>query len=371
MKLKLSLIVLFLSHFTFASDFSGNVKFYGINRDLIGNYDNQINYQLSSKFQYNKEVISNLKFELAYEVLMDHAKPIIHTEPEPNYRIKDLNIYLHNERPNSNYKTIVSQNLNRLNLNSSFEKFDLSLGRMPVAFGSAKSINPTDVLAPFSLATLDKEEKIGLDALIIKSSINSTSLVEAGFVMGHDLESKKNAYYLRPKLNFNEFDMAITLMHFKDKNLLGFDLQHPIKDAGFWFEASFTDVNQRGLNDFLRFTSGLDYKFQNTLYLAGEYHYNGAAINNLSLSPFDFIYLKNKHYFIITSSYEFTPLLTGSLQSYYGAKDQSSLSSLKLEYNMIENAYLNLGSYRSIGDDQRSEFGRYGQVYYLACRYYY
>lgn len=371
MKLKLSFLLL-LSNLVYASDFSGNFKLYGIDNNIIGNNEDRKNLQFSSKLQYNKEIITNLKFEIAYELLFDYGKPIAHSEPEPSYRVSDFNIYLKNYKAQNNYKTLISQNLNRFNLNSSFEHFDISIGRMPIAFGSAKSINPTDVLSPFSIATIDKEEKTGLDAVVIKAPINNLSLIESGFIAGKDFDSKKNAYYIRPKINFMEFDTAFTLMHFKESTLIGFDLQHSIKDAGFWFESSYIDQNLTNRKDFIRLTTGIDYKFQNTLYLAGEYHYNGAALNNLLVSnPYDYIYLKQKHYFILSSNYEFTPLIVGNLQSYISLHDQSSLTALKIDYNIIENTYLSLGHYRSLGDDYKTEFGRYGQVYYLACRYYY
>jgi hypothetical protein len=57
---------------------------------------------------------------------------------------------------------------------------------------------------------------------------------------------------------------------------LGFELTHPISDAGFWIEGSYLD-QVTGFDNYVRVTTGLDYKFKNSLYAAVEYHYNGAG----------------------------------------------------------------------------------------------
>jgi hypothetical protein len=358
-------------NFAHAVDFSGNLKAFGISKDLVSRTDNLNSLQLSTKFQAISSLNEFTKIEIAYELLSVTEKPLPHVTPTQNYRVSDLNYYLHDEAYSNDYKTNLIQNLNRLNLNMNFQYADLSIGRMPIAFGSAKSINPTDVLTPFAVNTIDKEERIGVDAAFIKIPINELSLIEVGFVGGNDLESKNNAKFIRPKFNFSGYDIAFSFMNFKEKNLVGFDLQHSIQDAGFWFESAYVDQTNFRVNDFIRITTGVDYKFSNTLYLAGEYHYNGASGNSATFSPLEFIYLRDFDYFILTSSYEFTPLLTGSIQSYVNLKDKSNLSSLKLDYNFKENLYLSLGSYLSTGNTKTSEFGRYGQQYYSSIRFYY
>lgn len=354
-----------------ANTFSGNIKSYPILKRIVGRNDSLKTWQNSAKIQYAHDLPFDVKAEVMYEIFATTEKPFPHSNIIPNYRVKDFKPYLHNEMPSTDYKTTLSHNLNRFNVSTAFSLGDVTIGRQPIAFGSAKSINPTDVLAPFSITTIDKEERAGVDAAVFKIPINSLSLIEAGYVGGENFESEKSAIYIRPKFNYEQFDISFTSMRFREINMLGFDLQRPIRDAGFWFESSYIDQTNKRLPDFYRLTTGLDYKFQNSLYLAGEYHFNGAALKNGSLYPLDFIYLRNQNYFIGTSSYELTPLTIASLQSYFSLKDDSNLSSLKVEYNIIENAYIAFGSYLGFGNASRSEFGRYGKIYYSSFRYYF
>lgn len=356
----------------YAFDYQGNVKFYNIFKDLPSTEGLNRYYQLSNKNQVLFELNSEFKFEVGHEVFINIEKPVPHRDEILNYRIIDFKNYLHDSSPSNEYEYLLSHNLNRFNISYSTPLFDFTLGRTPISFGSAKTINPTDFVAPISFNTIDKEERTGVDSLVFKIPINALSLVELGTIWGEDLKNNKSAIYLRPKLNWNENDFSLTLSSFKEKKLIGFDWQRPIDSAGFWLEAAYVDLNARNYQDFLRVTTGVDYKFSNTLYLAGEYHFNGKSqkLPNRTL-PLDFIYLRDRDYFILTSSYEFTPLITGNLQSYYNFKDESTLTMLKADYNFKENFYFSLGIYNGVGDEIFSEFGRLGQTYFLNLRLYY
>lgn len=355
-----------------ASDFSGNVKTYPILRvPAVGK--KIYSWQNSAKLQYNHAFFKDVKTEVAYELTSVVARHNPHPTAfaVPAYRYDDLKSILHDEQNPEHYASNLTQNLNRLNISYSGTVADVTLGRQPIAFGSAKSINPTDVLTPFSITSIDKEDRTGVDAINVKSPINATSLIEAGFVAGEKLKSINSAFYIRPKFNFNNFDLALTAMNFKKRKLYGLDLQHPLLDAGAWLEVGAVDEVNPAFKDYLRLTTGLEYKFQNSLYLAGEYHYNGASLSDLRINPSEFIFLKNFHYAIATATYEITPLTIGSIQSYYNWRDHSFFSLIKVEYNLSENSYVGLGTFAGVGNKSTTEFGRYGKTYFSSIRYYY
>lgn len=356
----------------YAFDYQGNVKFYNILKDLPTAHDLSRVYQLSNKNQALFDLNSEFKFEIGHEVFVNFEKPKSHRDEIINYRIVDFKNYLHDSPPSNEYEYLISHNLNRLSINYSTPVFDFTLGRTPISFGSAKTVNPTDFVAPISFSTIDKEERTGVDSLIFKIPINALSLIEFGTIFGEDFKNEKSAIYVRPKLNWNENDFGLILSSFKEKKLIGLDWQRPIDSAGFWLEMAYVDLDLNNYQDFLRLTSGVDYKFANTLYIAGEYHFNGKSQKRPSRTlPLDFIYLRDRDYFILTSSYEFTPLIIGNLQSYYNFKDESTLTMLKADYNFKENYYFSSGIYNGVGDEVFSEFGRLGQTYFLNLRFYY
>lgn len=373
---KMKFVTNFLFLFTLinlakASDFSGNLKSYPILKENALTSTEERLWQNSFKLQHTYTFSKEFKTEVAYELTTLTALHRPHLTTAPSYRFDDLKTYLHDEQNPAHYETILTQNLNRLNFSWSNPLFDVTVGRQPIAFGSAKSINPTDVLTPFAINSIDKEDRVGVDAVNIKAPLNATSLVEAGFVAGEKLESDKNAFYIRPKFNFQGFDLSLTAMNFKKRKLYGMDIQHPLWDAGTWLEMGVIDESNPALKDYLRLTYGVEYKFQSSLYLAMEYHYNGASLNDKKINPSEFVFLQNFNYFILTSSYEITPLLMGTLQTYFNSKDQSVFSIAKLEYNLSENSYVGLGTFAGFGNSKNTEFGKYGKVYFASIRYYF
>lgn len=354
-----------------AFEYFGYLKVYPILQDPAGGFDSRKILQNMGKIQVGHELPKDIYFEGSYELITFTQKHLPHQTPVSSYRIDDLNYYLHDETDPQNYKTSVIQNLNRFNLSTTTPIGDVIAGRQIVSFGVSKSLSPTDVLTPFSISTIDKEERQGVDALILRAPIIGLSTLEVGIVAGEDFEREKSAYYLRPKVTIDQLDMTATLMEFKERKLLGLELTHPIKDAGFWIEGAYIDSANDRLKNFMRVTTGVDYKFQSSLYLAMEYHYNGSSLDNGFIYPEDYIYVYDYHYFIPTFSYEFTPLLKGSIQSYINAHDGSVFTTPKLEYNWSDNLYLSVGVYAGLGNETTSEFGRYGQTYYSSLRYYF
>jgi hypothetical protein len=151
----------------FALEVSGNFKTYPIVRDLPNTSTNTFSWLNSTKIQLNHTLNQKVTTELAYELTALTEKPLFHTSSLNTYRFKDLNLFIHDELPSNNYKTTLSQNLNRLNFNLKTQFGDASVGRMPLAFGVAKSISPNDVLTPIAFNSIDKEERLGVDAFYL------------------------------------------------------------------------------------------------------------------------------------------------------------------------------------------------------------
>lgn len=365
------LIVLLLS-FNARADFSGNFKSYPIVQDFPQLKEVQEVWQNSLKIQSQNTFHDKYKTEIAYELTATYERPIPRIDLSNNYRITDLNTFVHDPAYDFQYYgTLVTQNLNRINLSFSTEIADFTIGRQPIAFGSAKSINPTDVISPFNLNAIDKEDRNGVDALVMKLPLNPSTLIEFGTVAGKKYSSSTSAFYIRPKITLDKNEFNLMFMKFKNRDLFGFDLQRPIYDAGSWLEAAVIKEPNYTIKNFVRATAGVDYKFKNTLYFAGEYHYNGAGSKSGIGNIEDFIFLHHYHYGIISTTYELTPLLISSLQTYFSFYDNSDFTLFKLDYNFSDNLYFSIGTYLGIGHSFNSEFGSMGKVYFTSVRYYF
>ena len=103
-----------------------------------------------------------------------------------------------------------------------------------IAFGMAKVINPTDVLAPYDIATLDTEERLGVDALRVKIPLGLLGEFDAGIVAGRHFKIAESAAFLRTKFYKSGTDIALIAQAFKNNLLIGANFARDIKGAGIW-----------------------------------------------------------------------------------------------------------------------------------------
>jgi hypothetical protein len=304
-----------------------------------------------------------------------------------SYRVDDLNANIFDERDSD---FVLAQNLDRAFLTYTAHSFDLYAGRQPVAFGSARVINPTDVIAPFTLNTIAKDELVGVDALRLKTPVAKMGEFDIGVVFGKDFDAGKSAAFIRLKSYLFKTDVTLMTMVFKENVLLGVDVARAVGGAGTWLEAAqvFSNAvdNHRPDEDYFRLSVGADYSFTSRLYGFMEYHFNGAGTGR----PEDYlktagetaytegaVYLLARHYITPGLSFEITPLVTFSSQLLFNMEDGSALLSPSFEWSVSQNIYAGLSAFVGIGDESpdplrpEDEFGLYTDIYFASLSFYY
>jgi hypothetical protein len=317
------------------------------------------------------------------------------------YRLADLRnrLYPGPDRTPENFA--VYQNLDRLTITVKTSFADISFGRQAIAWGSARLINPTDILAPFAFDELDKEERTGVDAVRVRVPLGSLDELDLGLVAGDRFEAGTSAAYLRGKVHVLKTDLAALVMDFRRHLLLGLDVSRSIGGAGAYLDAAFVVPDAflkgaAGARDYFRVSAGADYTFTSELSGFAEYHFSSAGAarpaDYLSLPgtvPFrdGAVYLLGRHYLSLGSTWQITPLLpfTGLVIANLG--DGSVVLAPSLDYSLSENADLGAGAYLGIGRRPeivgaapappfqpnllRSEFGSYPDLVYLSFRVYF
>jgi hypothetical protein len=275
---------------------------------------------------------------------------------------------------------------------------DLSLGRQAVAWGSARVINPTDVIVPLHFSALDSEYRKGVDAVRLRIPFGSMNEVDAGCIFGEDFRLDRSAAFARMKLYVLDTDVSLLTLLFKENLMVGLDLARAIGDAGAWLEAAYVIPDIPSLDaaedlwaeDYLRLSTGLDYNFSGDLYAYLEYHLNSPgekdAADYLQLAAEPAYgkggdYLLGRHYLSLGATYQLTPLLPASALVMLNLNDLSVMLSLSLEYNIKENIYLEGGCTLGLGGnpllgggepvEYRSEFGAYPNLAYTAVKLYF
>ena len=309
------------------------------------------------------------------------------------YRVADFDSLLYPGKDEPMGSVGIYHNLDRAAVQFSTDFADISIGRDAIAWGAARIINPTDVVAPFNYDQLDTEDRVGIDAVRIRIPVGILGEVDTGYIFGTNFDFDKSAIFLRTQLNAAETDFSILLLEFQRDLLVGLDIARGIGGAGFWLETAyvFTDPFDDGRiasDDYLRTSFGLDYSFSGETYAFIEYHFNGAGtdkpdnyLTNLDRSAYTRggVYLLGVHYLAPGISHQLTPLIGISGQMLFNLSDPSTWIAPQIAYNIAEDIHLSVGGFISLGkrpkDDDLtqlpSEFGSYPNLFFSSFRVYF
>jgi len=347
-----------------------------------------------------------LSFRVAYDISARIQDPQLFEDDTffsmlklPEYRWGDLSDRLYPKRGDPISSFGLFQNLDRFYITFRTDLADVFAGRQPIAWGSARFINPTDVIAPFAFNELDKEERPGVDAIRIRVPLGMMDELDLGFIAGKKFRSDNNAFFFRGKVYQFHTDISAIVMAFRKHLLIGLDLARAIGGAGFWLESAYVIPDCfRGNQivdeeDYFRGSIGLDYNFNSKTYGFVEYHFSSAGKNDperylelLSTSVFreGTVYLFGKHYMNMGCICQITPLMPFTATIILNLSDGSLILSPSFEYNIAENIYVSAGAYVGLGKNPQlaiemntipyvyeSEFGAYPDIIFTSFRIYF
>lgn len=295
------------------------------------------------------------------------------------YRIKDLKRVVHAFAED---KGRVRQNLDRLLWETSFDKFDLSLGRQAFAYGVARIANPSDVFAPFPLQRIDQEFRLGIDGARLSIPLGELSEWEWAVIFGEKASPTESAALTRYKTQMASVDTELILIHFRKAQLLGFNLEGSLAELGLRAEGAI--VKPKEEDSYLRVVLGGAYMFEGGSVLDLEYYHNRAGAKNRFEYPelwttFAYtqggVFFQGQHYLSTSLNHSLNPLLNGTAQFVANLSDGTMLTVIQLNYNSTENSYLDFGCFlspTSRGKDEvfQGEFASLGQQIYASARYY-
>lgn len=374
-----------------------NVPFYD-NQRITGSVSNRLRLNLS----YQPNDWSRLEF--AYDLvprvqdnLLFSGQLLTFDTGISGYRASDFDEQLYPDEGEPVSSFAVFHNLDRVLVTIRAPIADIYLGRQSIAWGSARIINPTDILRPFTFNELDVEDRRGIDAVRVRVPIGLMSEIDAGYVFGDEFKFENSARFLRTRFYYLQSDISLLAISFRENLLIGFDLARAIGGAGFWLESGYViadalNDNNTDSENYLRSSIGVDYSLRDGTYLFGEYHYNqaGETSSERYLSLYNDIaytegavYLLGMHYLAAGVSHNLTPLIIVNGEVLTNLNDPSSYLMPSIEYNIEENFYLSCGIYFWLGKkptfnpispdliEMPSEFGFYPTMYYTSFRIYF
>lgn len=220
---------------------------------------------------------------------------------------------------------LLNTSIDRAYFEYNKNNFVATLGRQRINWGQSFAWNPNDIFNVYSFFDFDYEERSGSDALRIQYYPDYTSVAEAAIKIDKDNNITVAGLY-----RFNQWGYDMQLMGGvldTTDYILGAGWSGNIKNAGFNGEISYfhPQVNFSDTAGIILLTAGVNYMFENSLYLQLEGIYNG-YFDKLNISSFNDLYFMplsvktmsySKFSWFGQVNYPIHPLLNATLSGMY------------------------------------------------------
>lgn len=334
---------------------------------------NRINYSwfISKNITFQTAMRNRLFFGQIYEA---------NYTSDPNYKEKlDADVswldLTHVWGADTSY--MLHTTFDRMNLQATFGKLELRLGRQRVNWGTSLVWNPNDIFNAYSLFDFDYEERPGSDAAVIKYYTNSSSSAELVVAPTDSLEGSSMAF----KYQFNKkgYDWQGFAGWQKSFWVVGGGWAGEIKGAG--FRGEFTEFvpayNYMPWNAQLMATIDFDYTFNNSLRLSASYLYNSEGLDTKTGNYAAFFVNRTLSAQLLSPSmhsiyggagYQFLPMLYGNLFSILNPSDMSFFAGPAVSYSVANNFEVMLTSQFCVGETNTA-YGDFGSQYFLRFKW--
>lgn len=249
--------------------------------------------------------------------------------------------------------------------------FQASLGKQAIDWGTLRFYSPLDVFNPIGPVTLERDQRLGVDAALMNfsadsgdnvtlvSGLNENEDVIGGFKWGTSMAS----------YDINVIAGALNKTYFAGTSFDGY-----LGNAGWRGEIAF--FNPPGGREYSRIGTGVDYRFSDKWYALAEHLYNGGHENNISPTAFvDYGVFKehlsfNPHLSSLFLEYTASPLVGLNLSLIYDWEDASHVINPEIIYNFKSDMNLRAGVQLFDGKAD-SEFGESENIYYLELKWFF
>ncbi len=295
----------------------------------------------------------------------------------------------------SNDSYVLYTNLDRLKLKWTIKKFEITLGRQRINWGTNLVWNPNDIFNAFNYFDFNYIERPGSDAVLMEYYTGDLSSIQLAAKLSYRQE-------VVDSLTFEE-KLSLTAAALYKFNKWNYDFQFfggvmqtdvtaglgwsgNIGGAGFTGEASwFRDMdNFSDTSGIIIASISANYIFKNQLManISVIYNSNGSTDyaykdNNGMLGSFSTMFSSSLNVKNLSPSlfdifaqlsYPATPLINVSLSGMYNPFDNSSYLGPSATFSLTDNISLMLVGQVFLGDTL-TEFGDFGQMYFIDLKW--
>lgn len=245
------------------------------------------------------------------------------------------------------------------------DNLEVLIGRQQVPWGIGKFWAPTDVFNPYDPFSLEKQERSGSDALNFRYA--PADSLQSELVYAPQSKERDSRAGLRLRFHSDIQEIGIIAAQNQEDKVLGLHFMRNIYKAGLRSEVTRTFAHDEP--DYFRFTANIDYTFANSLYLLGEYFYNGQGRRDKftyqglrrTVGQIDFL---GEDLFGLIVGYDLTPLIRSDNYFIFNLLDRSVFINPEVSWSLLKNSELLAGG-QFFSGGAASEFGSYKDLVYL------
>lgn len=244
-------------------------------------------------------------------------------------------------------------------------------GKQAIDWSRMRFYHPFDLFNPISPLDIEKDEKMGVDALNLE--FTPQGFASINFICAPNRTMEKTSFGLKLSKKVRDYDLSLIAADIKKDKTAGFGFDGYLWEAGLRGELSFTKRDNK--RKFFRGIVGLDHNFTPKLYTIAEYFYNGGAEKDAAqfLNSYEFsrrAITMRRHVLGGGAEYELTGITKLANYLFYDFEGNSLFYNPEIKHNLLTNLDLSLGAQLFTGDDD-SEFGNYHALVYAQAKAYF
>lgn len=261
--------------------------------------------------------------------------------------------------------------LYRAQLRGEWGDTTLRIGRQRIAWGTGRFWSPIDLLNPISPLALEREERPGVDAVLVEQRLGPVARW-AG-VYAPSRQSGQDSRALQWHDNTHGVDYSVTIGRFRGDEVIGLDIASQVGATG--VRAEFSHTRPAHGPAFRRTLLGIDHAFANTLTLSAELYHDSSGAT--SPAAYDFSALATgrrqtlaRRYVGLRASYALTPLLTFHADFVQNLADRSHYLAPSATYSLQNDLDLRFG-WQTFGGAPGSELARPQSVVHASVQWFF
>lgn len=263
------------------------------------------------------------------------------------------------------HNVFYGQNFYRAYGELNLDILNIRVGRQKIEWGIMRLFSPGDLFHPLPIFDVEKMERVGSTAANVLFTPWEGTKINA--VYAFDQSQDRSRIAGRVTKTLGHFDVSAFGGKFLRDHIAGFDFTGDLLKAGVRGEFYFNDADLG--NNFIQASTGIDYGFTNTLYVAVEYFYNGQGTNNALTAPLLLtsaaqIRSIHKNFSGVQLKYDLTPLWTASFMTIADLNGGSFFINPETKYSFKEWLDVTAGAHFPIGQSS-GEFTAVPNLYYL------